>query len=195
MRPFVWVLLLAATSSACSAANNLVGSVTDDEHDGMPVSFTSMATWSGQPIEIDNTTYNGDVTVTGVDGLTNVQVTVTPVAFTKQGDATAAADATATLADVTASLKLDESGGRFTLRCAAPTTPHGNADLGVSGCKTIDVKVPTGTAAQGVVLQVKASRSLTATHLVFGNASTLTFNVGDATLSDVTGSVQGQMEV
>lgn len=129
-------VVLAATGCTVSATVK-----TQTKFTGQQVNKTEMGTWTNQTIEIEN--LNGSVVVVPQQGLTQISVSTTPFAF-----ADVQADAQPALADVTASVTIDESQpGKVYVHCAQSSKPYGSAGQGTTGCDSFTVNVPAAAVA------------------------------------------------
>jgi hypothetical protein len=141
-----------------------------------PVTKTASRSFAqGDVIEIENG--NGDVVVQGVANLDKVTLSTKIFAF-----ADVKGDADAALADLTNTIALEESTGKFYIHCNTATAAHGSAATGTTGCDSFTVQVPSGTTTAPISLKATAHNGqIDATGLV-GTAQIHSDN-GDATAS------------
>jgi hypothetical protein len=126
-------------------------------------------------IEIENA--NGDVAVTGDSSVTNITLSTKVAAFADNQ-----ADGDAAIADLTSTIALDESAGKFYIHCSTANAQHGSAARGTTACEGFTVRVPSGSATAGLTIKATAHNgAITATGLT-GNAIVHSDN-GDATAS------------
>ncbi len=168
------VLGLAFVAAGCNATvtikpqTKFVGSNAVSKTATRPMSATDT-------IEIENA--NGDVVVKGDPSATTVSVSTKVAAF-----ADTQADGDAAIADVTSSIAIDESTGKFYVRCSEAATAHGTAARGTTACEGFTVTVPAGSATAPLTLKATAHNGqITATGL--NGAATIHTDNGDATAS------------
>lgn len=152
-----------------------------------PVTKTaSRAMAATDVIEIENG--NGAVVVNADASATTVSLSTTVFAFADNQ-----ADADAALADLTATIALDESTGKFYIHCNEAATSHGTAAAGTTGCEGFTIKVPAGSATAPLTLKATAHNgSIDATGLT--GTITIHSDNGDATAS-LTPAVASTIEV
>jgi len=137
-------------------------------------------------IEIENA--NGDVAVVGDATATTVSVTTKVAAFADNQ-----ADGDAAIADVTATIAIDESAGKFYIHCSEATTAHGTAARGTTACEGFTVTVPAGSSTAPLTLKATAHNGqLTATGL--NGSATVHSDNGDVTAS-ITPAVGSSIDV
>lgn len=153
---------------------------------GAAVTKTSTTDWTGQAIEIENA--NGDVVVVGDASATKITVETKPFAF---ADGDKQADADGTIADVVASIAIDES-GHFYIHCAHGAS-HGSAAAGTSGCDGFTVHVPAGSVQQGLTLKATSHNGhVSASGLTAAVSQQLQIlsDNGDVSATGITGGVK-----
>jgi hypothetical protein len=137
------------------------------------VTATATKDWTTEDIEVRNDSLsvlvNGGTIVQGDPSVKKITVTARMVAY---ADAEDKASADKTLADAVKTLQIDESGGKFVVRCGHGGS-YGTSDAGKSGCELMTVRVPAGSATTPVKLTVKS-----------GN--------GDVKITGITGAVQAE---
>jgi hypothetical protein len=137
-------------------------------------------------IEIENA--NGDVVVNGDPTATKVSVSTKVAAFADNQ-----ADGDAAIADVTATIAIDESTGKFLIHCSTAQSTHGSAATGTTACEGFTVTVPAGSATAPLALKATAHNGqIDATGL--SGSATIHSDNGDATAS-VTPGVGSSIEV
>ncbi len=130
---------------------------------------------AGDVIEIENA--NGDVIVTGSASATTVSISTKVAAF-----ADTQADGDAAIADVTSTIAIDESTGKFYVHCSTAKSAHGTAASGTSTCEGFTVTVPSGTATAGLNLKATSHNGeISATGL--NGAAIIHTDNGNATAS------------
>ncbi len=154
------------------------------------VSKTATGAWTGQAIQIENA--NGTTTVVGDASATTVSLSAKPFAFADNE-----ADGTAAINDEAATIKLDESGGRFSVACGQASASHGTAGVGTTGCD-LTVTIPAGSAASGVVLTVHSNNGGVSVSNVYAadapNQLTIVTDNGEATATGINGGAKVRTE-
>jgi hypothetical protein len=139
-----------AALSACSVA--VTAKSKPEFVDSSQPAKTSTADWNGEAITITNDGVNPLV------GAGGIQITVDPSATKITAKAIFAArgetetDAQASIRDAVATFKISE-GGAFTVSCNHGGA-HGTSSVGESGCKLLQVTIPSGTDAKPMNLTV-----------------------------------------
>jgi hypothetical protein len=174
--------------SACSISTspNSITLKTQTKYTAEQQTKEASAAWSGEEIAIDNK--NGDVTVQGDASTTKVSVTAKPFAYGDTRDVakgtTGEPDAQAALRDVIASIVIEESGGKITVRCGQANGNHGSAAQATTGCDGFTVKVPSGSAQKGLTLSAIAQNgSNTATNLTAADGAQIQIGSGNGSVS------------
>jgi hypothetical protein len=187
--------LLGVIVAGCSVSTspNSITFKSQTKYTGEPQAKEAAAAWNGEEIAIDNK--NGDVVVVGDPNTTKVSVTATPFAFADGKDAqkgtTGEPDAQAALKEVIASVVIEETGGKITVRCGQANGGHGSAAQGTTGCDGFTVHVPSGSAQKGLTLSAIAENgSNTATNLTAADGAQIQIGSGNGTVS-ATGIVGG----
>ena len=154
------------------------------------VSKTALTAWTGQAIVVENA--NGTTTVVGDATATTVSVSATPFAFADNE-----ADGTAAINDEAATIKLDESSGRFSVSCGQASASHGTAGVGTTGCD-LKVTIPAGSAANGVVLSVHSRNGGVTVRNVYAadapNQLTILTDNGEAEATGINGGAKVRTE-
>lgn len=145
-----------ATLAACSVSttdNSITFKSKKEWVDSTQPAKASVAGWNGEPITITN---GGVNPLLGTGG---VAVTVDPSAtkITVSADFAARADvesdAQDSIRDAIATLKIDESNGKFEVSCGHGQA-RGSADMASSGCKLLKVTIPAGSTDKPLDLTI-----------------------------------------
>jgi hypothetical protein len=140
------------------------------------------ADWTGQPITINNDSLsvlvNGGTEIIGDPSVTKVKVTARIVAY---GDAEDKASADKTIADAIKTVVIEEGPNGITVKCGHGGS-YGSSDAGKSGCESMTVRVPAGSATQPVNITAKAGNGDIKVSGITGGAGAQTTG-GDATVS------------
>jgi hypothetical protein len=164
------LVLLVSTVVACTVTVKTQTKYVGDQ----PVTKSASRSYAAtDAIEIENA--NGDVVVQGVPNLDKITVSTKVFSF-----ADVKGDADAAIADVVASIAIDESAGKFYIHCNTAKTGHGSAANGTTGCEGFTVQVPSGAATTPLALKATAHNGQISASGLVGSASIHTDN-GDAT--------------
>ncbi len=178
------VVVAVASVAACkgqaiSARSNFV------EEDVQQVAAVA---WSGERIEIDN------AGVTAGGGL-SISATATdrPVATARMlavADTYDKANADLTITAATQSFTIATDAGVTSVQCAHGTT-NGSADAMESGCDTLDVTVPTGSADKHIALAARSGNGKVSVAFDGAQVAELTVTASHGAMDVKTATTQG----
>lgn len=146
---FIPMLMLAATLGACDGLDTSFVGAEPQYVAPNATHASSTVDWMGERIVVTNA--NGNVEVTGVPGALRIEVDAYPAALAKNQ-----ADGDAAMADVAAQIRVMKEGGVFVAGCPNARADHGSALTGGTGCARIVVRVPAGSVAKPLSLEVDA---------------------------------------
>jgi hypothetical protein len=183
------LLLLAASAVALTAGCNASVTIkpqTKFVGANAVAKTATRALNAGDAIEIENA--NGDVVVVGDPTATTVSVSTKVAAFADNQT-----DGDAAIADVTATIAIDESSTKFYVHCSEAASAHGSAARGTTACEGFTVTVPAGSATAPLALKATAHNGQITASGLNGSATVHSDN-GDATAS-VTPAVGSVVDV
>jgi len=184
-----WYALVPLLLAACDGWNTtFVGPET--QHVAPSATHArSTVDWSGERIEITNA--YGNVEVIGVPDAKRIEVDAYPAALAQNQS-----DADAAIGDVAAQIAVTRRGDTLAVACPHAHADHGSALTAGTGCERIVVRVPAGSEAKPLTLDVDAEVGAAKIEGVVGSLVALaTFDVHasvsptkDATISLVNGN-------
>jgi hypothetical protein len=180
------VISLIVSACSVSTSPNSITFKTQTKYTGENQTKEALAAWNGEDIAVDNK--NGDVLVQGDSTTTKIFVTAKPFAFADGKDAakgtTGEPDAQAALKEVIASIVIEETAGKISIRCGQANGNHGSAAQGTTGCDAFTVHVPQGSATKGLVLSsVAQNGSNTATNLYAADGEQIKVGSGNGSVT------------
>jgi hypothetical protein len=150
----VAIAAVAFAAPACSYTSD--GGITGRIESSSETTVESaVSSWDSEPIAI--TSSEGSIEVVGVPGKTNIAVHARFVA-----GANSQSDADAAFADLASLLSVTKSDSGWVVKCPHATSSHGSAAPLSTGCASMRVEVPAGTA---VPLQISASSEFGGVHV------------------------------
>lgn len=142
-------LLALASLAGCSWTSD--GGLTERHESTREGSAQSAeGSWDGSPVAISNP--QGSIQVVGVTGKTNISLRARFVA-----GANSQADAEAAFADVERSLRVEKVSGSWLVECREARETHGSAVPSSTGCSSLVVEVPAGSAEAPISLSASTS--------------------------------------
>lgn len=178
--PLVLALLLSLVGLAgCSWTNE--GGVTGRYESREEFLREASTPWNGEPISVYNE--HGSVQVVGVPGRTTIAVRSRFVAGADSQE-----DADAAFADSAEQVVLERNVDTWSVSCPGAAAWHGSVDPESTGCSSLRVEVPAGTADVPLKLSVRAVFG--GVHVSGASVASLTVTAPFGIVADVT-PVQG----
>lgn len=149
-------VLGAMALSACSISttdNSITFKTVPEFVDPNQPAKTSTADWNGEEITINNDGVNPLTGNGGVEIVADPSATKITASAVFAARADTEAEAKLSIADAIGTFQLDETGGKFSVRCAHGGE-HGTSKVAASGCKLLRVTVPAGTADKPVSIVI-----------------------------------------
>lgn len=150
-------LLFVATLAALSGCSyTTAGGITGRIESSSETTIESPASsWSSSPLTVRSS--QGSIAIVGVPGKTNISVHARFVA-----GANNQSDADAAFADLAATLEIKNGAGGWVVDCTHAAAWHGSVDPESTGCSSLRIEVPAGTA---VPHQIVASSEFGGVHV------------------------------